>query len=136
MASAFETFVQVELPKRPFLNTDVPLESVLIRRGLGPRQLEAVEINEGEVLSKVGGVVQSVPITSLGSNTDSLVFTQSTPVLQWTITHTKNNEDALVQIYDTTKHLVLPDEIEIVDANTVVVSFNSPQDGKAVIIFA
>jgi len=59
--SEFEDFVKTELPLRPVSHDNFPLESLLVRRGVGPRVYDGVEINEGEVLGKVGGVVQSVP---------------------------------------------------------------------------
>ena len=56
--SAFEDFVQQELPKRGYLNSDVAQETIIIRRGAGPRQFDAVTLGEGEVLAKVGGSVE------------------------------------------------------------------------------
>jgi len=61
--ATFNDFVQLELPLRPAILTDPPLETVLVRRGLGPRILEPVVINEGEVLGKVGGLMTSVPLS-------------------------------------------------------------------------
>ena len=58
----FNEFVKTELPLRPILSNDGNQESVLVRRGTGPRVYVAVDINEGEVLGKSGGIVQSVPV--------------------------------------------------------------------------
>jgi len=48
--------------------------------------------------------------------------------------HNIGNEDVLVQVYDTDKKMVFPDEIEIIDMNSVAIRFNAPQSGKVVII--
>ena len=63
--SAFEDFVQFELPKRPYLQTDVAQETVMVRRGPGPRQLAGVSITEGQIVSMVGGVIVGVTAAAL-----------------------------------------------------------------------
>jgi hypothetical protein len=52
----------------------------------------------------------------------------------WTITHNKNSLRPSVSIYDTNNDQIYPDEVHIVDANTITVSFNSAQDGRAIIL--
>lgn len=71
MADAFQTFIKAELPVRPLVEADEPLESILVRRehavGL-PRNYVALELQEGEVLGKSGGVLTGVSAGS-GSGT-------------------------------------------------------------------
>lgn len=59
--SAFEDFVQTELPKRPYTDTDPAVESIMIRRGLGPRQTVGIQLTtDGHVpVYKNGSIVAS-----------------------------------------------------------------------------
>lgn len=54
----------------------------------------------------------------------------------WTVTHNLGTEDIVVMIYDDTGNRLKldPDDIEITDTNTVTVTFNSSQAGKAIIL--
>ena len=131
--SAFETFVQIELPKRPFLETDVAQETVLVRRGPGPRQLGAVDLAEGEVLIKLGGVLVGATVSSLGFN--KLTVPVAVAVDTWTITHGFASTDAMVQVFNEDGEVMLADSTKIVDGSTIEVTFNTPQAGTARIIF-
>lgn len=57
MANEFEDFIKLELPLRPVLQADGNEETILVRRGQGPRIFELITLNEGEVLGKFGGVL-------------------------------------------------------------------------------
>lgn len=52
----------------------------------------------------------------------------------WSISHNKNLMRAHVAIYDTSFVQIFADEVKIIDANTVNVTFNSPQSGRAFIL--
>jgi hypothetical protein len=138
--SAFEDFVQVELPLRPFVTSNPDLETIPVRRGPGARQLEFVDLQEGEVLGKVGGVIAGVSISSL--TTKSHVHTQGAASTQWVINHAQSSEDYIVQVRNAAGEVIIPDEVTIGDAggaNTseyVTITFNEATDGKAVITFA
>lgn len=134
MATAFETFVQTELPLRPFLLTDGAQETVFIRRGAGPRQMDLVNINEGEFLTKIGGLLTSGPASG-GSSITSTVFNQPTASATWNINHANGSEDFVFVIFDASGNFIFADNVGIVDANNVTVTFSSPQDGKAILIF-
>lgn len=135
--SAFEDFVQQELPKRGYLNSDVAQETIIIRRGAGPRQFDAVTLGEGEVLAKVGGVLTSISISGLGAG--SPLRKAILPVVEatttWTIAHNLNSENVIVQAFDENKYVLIPDTIRIVDANTVELTFNTAQAGTARVVF-
>lgn len=133
--ATFGEFVQQELPRRPFTYNDPPQESILVRRGPGPRQMEPVIINEGEFLTKIGGVVQSGPASG-GGTIKSEVFNQATPSATWTITHTQNSIDFVVQIFDSVGETILPNAIFLIDSSNIVIDFSNPVAGKAVVIFA
>lgn len=134
--SAFEDFIQLELPKRGYLNSDVPQESVIIRRGAGPRQFDAITLSEGQVLAFVGGQLQAVSITSLvSSGLKKAILTVSEAANVWTINHNLGYDDVIVQCFDENNFVLIPDTTQIVDANTVRITFTNPQKGVARVIF-
>jgi len=134
--SAFEDFVQLELPKRPYLDTNPDEETVMVRRGPGPRQLQPVSIGEGEVLTKIGGVIVSSTLSGLGVNAlRKAILPVTVAATTWTIAHNLNSENVIVQIFDNTKSVIIPNTIQIVDANTVIATFSTPATGVARVIF-
>lgn len=133
MASPFESFVQVELPKRPFLASDVEAESIIIRRGQGARQLAGIKLGEGQVLSMVGGQLQPVDL-SQGAVLDAVVHQQSEAATTWTITHNRNNVNVLVNVYDNTGNRFIPDSLQVA-ANSVTLGVNVAVAGHAVLVF-
>ena len=134
--SAFEDFVQTELPKRGYLNSDVPQESIIIRRGAGPRQFDAITMPEGQVLAFVGGQLQAVSMTSLvSSGLKKAILTVSEATDIWTINHNLGYDDVIVQCFDDQNFVLIPDTTQIVDANTVRITFSQPQSGVARVIF-
>jgi hypothetical protein len=64
-----------------------------------------------------------------------LTHNQTTHSAQWVISHTYNSTNFLCQVYDSTGHIIMSDDIYYVDNNTIIVSFNVPQTGKAQITF-
>lgn len=136
--SAFEDFIQVELPRRPWVVTDPAQETVPVRRGAGPRQLEFIPLNDGQVIGKLAGVVQGVDLPGLGGDVipKGYIHIQSIPIEGWFITHNKNSEDYIVFVVNNSGDQIFPDSITPMDANTIEIDFNVEQTGKAVIIFA
>lgn len=132
--SAFEDFIQVELPRRPWVADDPAQETVPVRRGAGPRQLEFVEMTDGQVLGKVAGVVQGVDITGLGSK--AYVHQQSVNSDSWVINHNLDSEDYVVFVADVDDSEVFPNDVLLLDENTIIIDFNTPMRGKAVFVFA
>lgn len=130
--SAFEDFVQLELPKRPYLNTDVDQETVIVRRGVGPRQLDAIALADGEVLGKVGGVLQGVSVGE-GATFKKYIetFVAST---EWEVTHSLSTVDVVVQVFDGVGFVIIPSEIQITSPSVVTVTFNTAQAGTVRII--
>lgn len=130
--SAFEDFVQNELPKRGYLNSDVAQETIIVRRGVGPRQFDAVQLAEGEVLGLVGGTLAGVAQSSLTTRKFVYSFINETTV---EVVHNLNSENVIIQAFDVDKYVVLPNSMRIVDADTVEVSFNTPISGVIRVIF-
>lgn len=131
--SAFEDFVQVELPKRGYLNTDVPQEAIIVRRGAGPRQFDAITLTNGQVLGFVNGAL--VGLTLAGAGIRKAIVPVTTPSDLWTVTHNFDSENAIVQCFDENKSVIFPNTITIVNADTIEISFHSIQAGTARIIF-
>lgn len=53
----------------------------------------------------------------------------------WTITHNLKSMSPLVQVYNTDNQMVIPDQITVIDNNTVQITFGLAQDGTAVVMF-
>lgn len=134
MANPFEELIQLELPKRPFLPSDVPLESVIVRRGTGPRQLAGVSLAEGQVLGLKDGVLQGVTGGTGGGSMDAVAFTQTEAATVWTVTHNRNNVNVSVDVYDADGKVFVPESIQV-NANDVVITVLNAMAGRAVLIF-
>ena len=137
MAGEFETFVQTELPLRPYITTNPSQETILVRRGAGPRQLQAVTINEGEVLGMKSGTLQSVKIGGPGgvSAIRTYALTQASASTLWTINHGYSSTNFVAQVFDGSGEVVIPGSIKAVDSNTITVTFNAPMAGTAKVVF-
>lgn len=130
MPNPFQDFIQLELPKRPFLETDTATETVFVRRGVAPRQMATVSLNDGEVLGKVAGVIQGVvPATAEG-----IEHVQAVANVTWTISHNKNNIKYIVQVVDDNNDVIVPDNIRV-EANTATLTFTAAQSGRANLMF-
>lgn len=129
--SKFEDTILAELPRRPFLPVDAAQETLLVRRGAGPRQLASVAINEGELLGMVDGQLKSVEKPKVGTVSHTQTFAKS----RWEITHEENNSNVLVTLYDVDGNQFEPDEIRV-SANRVIVQLAEPAVGRAILMFA
>lgn len=100
----------------------------------------ADEISVTALPSLVGSTVQEVladidtQLSTVVAGIKTFEFTQVGQVATWNIVHNKNSMRPTVTIYDVTNHQVLPDEVIIVDANTIQVLFNTPIAGRAIIL--
>jgi hypothetical protein len=88
-----------------------------------------------------GKVTISGDLEILGSNVvaDSSVRTyehiQNIPTSTWNILHSKNSHNPTVTVFGTDGITVIPDRIQIVNNNEMVLYFNTAQAGRAVCIF-
>ena len=133
MANAFEDFIQTEMPKRPFLPSDVEVESIIIRRGQGARQLAGLKLDEGQVLGMKDGTLQGVTGGS-GSAVDALPFQQEEAATEWVITHNRNNVNVIVNVYDAEGKAFVPNNLTGA-ANTVTVTMLEAVAGRAILLF-
>lgn len=70
-----------------------------------------------------------------GGTSSGFLFTQTTPIQTWSIAHNEGNTKALVQVYDTLGHLIIPDDVHIQGGNNIEITFASAQAGTGHIIF-
>ena len=133
--SAFEDFVQTELPKRGYLNSDVAQETVIVRRGAGPRQFDAITLTEGQVLALVNGQLAGVNVQAVGGGVRKAVLTVTQATETWELQHNLNSKEVIIQAFDPEGFVILPDTMQVVDENTVRITFNSALTGTARIIF-
>jgi hypothetical protein len=131
--SAFESFVQTELPKRGYLDSDVAQETIIVRRGAGPRQFDAITLTDGQVLARVNGVL--VGMTLAGNGIRKAIVPITTASTGWAVNHNFHSENAIVQCFDENKSVIFPESITIVDADNINVVFNKAQIGTVRIIF-
>ena len=134
MANPFEDFIQLEMPKRPFLPSDVEQESIIVRRGQGARQLAGIKLGEGQVLGMKDGTLQGVTAGAGGSAVDAVAYEQAEPEVEWVITHNRNNVNVLVSVYDATGKVFVPNDLTVA-ANTVTVTLLEAAAGRVVLIF-
>lgn len=79
-------------------------------------------------------ISDSIPVwVPLTKPLNLLKYSQSTPALEWTITHNLNSNYPLVQVYDTSGNWILPDSINAGTFNNVTIVFNTPTAGVAII---
>lgn len=130
-SSPFNTFIQTEMPKRPYINQDPKQETVIIRRGAGARELQGLELQEGQIIMKIGGQLKAVHAGGLSKGLDVYVHTQEIAATEWVIAHDKNTTRCVANCVDLTGKVVMPEEIEVIDENTVKITFTDPTAGSA-----
>lgn len=134
----FVAYVQRELFKRPFSNDDPVQESIMIRRGGGPRQLTGLELGDLELVGQKDGEVVGIPIGDLaglggGSVEKKMIHTEATPAITWTVDHSYSSRDVEVYVVDLDNNRVEADSIQAVDDDTVIIGFTQAQAGKAIL---
>tara|TARA_Y100001963_G_scaffold158990_1_gene260726 strand:- start:3395 stop:3802 length:408 start_codon:yes stop_codon:yes gene_type:complete len=132
--SIFNAFIQTEMPLRPYLPADVPQNSVIIRKGNGPRELAGVRLLPGQILMNVDGTIAAVNLADVTGNTDNHIHVQETPSVSWVVTHGNATADFVCSVYDENGRPVVYDDIEIVDENRFNILFVEPSKGKAVVL--
>ena len=135
--SAFEDFIQTELPLRPYVAVNPAEETIAVRRGAGPRQLGFIELTEGQVLAKVNGQLVGVNLGGTGglAGVRSFVLEQTVAASTWVVNHNKGSEFVIVQCLDDANKVIIPEDITITDENTVTISLNMSMTGKIYCIF-
>lgn len=131
--SAFESFVQTELPKRGYLDADPAQETIIVRRGAGPRQFDAIVLEEGQVLGFVNGQLVGMPLA--GNGIRKAIVPVTVGATTWAVNHNFNSENAIVQCFDENKSVIFPESIKIDNGDNITITFNKAQTGTARIVF-
>ena len=84
--------------------------------------------DSGDIVAKE----QTVPIGTF--ETAGFRFTQETPDTMWNISHAGGSNIVVVQVYNETSDLIIPDNVRIIDAFNIQITFASPQAGTANIV--
>lgn len=130
-SSPFNSFIQTELPKRATLMDDADQETVIIRRGAAARQVQGLALGEGQIIMKVGGQLRAVSAGGLSKGLDVYIHTQEAASTSWVIAHDKAATRSVVTCLDLTNKVILPEEIETLDENTIKVTFTDAVAGSA-----
>lgn len=69
-----------------------------------------------------------------GGNTFGYTHEQSTAANIWTVVHGRQTLRAQVQVWDENFELIIPENVKIIDANTVQISFTQSMRGSATLI--
>jgi len=86
----------------------------------------------GSLLVIEGGITGSMQITNLDSGSYTQSFTNQAT---WTLQHNLNSAYVIIQVYDLNYEQVIPNYIDLQDANTAVISFAGiPFSGTAVAV--
>jgi len=73
--------------------------------------------------------------SAASDTTAGVVWLQETPSTMWDIPHHANMLNCTVSVYDGDMFVVIPDSIQVLDLDTIRVSFGAPQSGRAVVTF-
>lgn len=72
--------------------------------------------------------------TPLTQEINTFLFSQAIGAATWTIEHTLNSSIVQVQVFGNDGKMVIPNEVTIVDKDTVTVDFGIPFAGRAVLM--
>lgn len=70
-----------------------------------------------------------------GGAAEGFLHIQNVATTAWSIVHNQATELVLVQVYTQSGELIIPDEITLIDINTIEITFASNQTGRAHVIF-
>jgi hypothetical protein len=73
-------------------------------------------------------------ITSSSSSVMGYEHIQVTASMTWTVAHNHNTNRIQWSIYDASNRAIMPDDVLILNTNTVVVTFTEPVAGRAVLV--
>lgn len=79
-----------------------------------------------------GGTPAWIPLTNV---VNTYTFQQASSSTTWNITHNLGTTTPMVQCYDNTPTMLIPDAVNIIDSNNIQVVFGSGQVGSAVVMF-
>lgn len=69
------------------------------------------------------------------SSSPGFTFIATTPSREWVIQHNKNSKNLMFLVFDENGFMFTPDSAQVVDDNTVIMKFGSPQAGRVNMMF-
>lgn len=97
----------------------------------------AIVINgvNGIAVTSTGNVItiNGAALSGVAGSSNSCYSASFTGITSQTFTHGLGTTEVIVGIYDSLNIAIIPDDVTIVDANNVTVTFNRAQTGKVVI---
>jgi hypothetical protein len=116
------------------VNRIVPLsgDSVYIQGAI--IQSASLALTASYVASTPSSSYSAFAVTSSYASSVGYNHTQAIADTTWTITHNLNNQHPLVQTYDVSHAMLIPQSIVGSDANTVVITFSTAITGYARIV--
>ncbi len=99
--------------------------NIILLNGIGNLSALHVDKNSGKLVTK--DVVGTTNVVGISYEVD-------TASDEWVIEHEIDTRQMVVQVFDENDLWLLPDEVEIIDNDTVKITFATPQIGKAHII--
>lgn len=125
------------------LNTRYPVVTVYDSNStvIIPNSVNVTGVNTLDVLlsTAIGGYAS---IVDAEKDYQTVVFqdapvykhTQSTEATTWNIFHSLNSLTPIVTVYDAANKVMIPQDIQSTDANSLTITFTSPESGSASII--
>lgn len=96
---------------------------------------KAVILADGTASDGSGQVIIVEGSTGPGiSGVTGYEHNQVEPVKAWIISHNKNTQKAQVTVWDSGNEMMYPDVVKIIDLNTVLILFNTPISGRAILM--
>lgn len=89
---------------------------------------------QGVVLADGSASDGSGQVIVVGGSVTGYEHTQAVASTLWTVVHNKNSRKVQATIWDSTDEMVYPDSVKIIDLNTLSVTFNTPQEGRAILL--
>jgi hypothetical protein len=90
--------------------------------------------NLGQVMTSNG--VGSPPTwQNAGTATLAYEHVQAVAATSWVLSHGYGTEKHVISIYDSTGNAMIPQNVQITDANTLNITFSSAQAGRAFVVF-
>lgn len=98
-----------------------------------PRQGQIAFVNSTVFIcvSVAGSLPVWVPMTR---EITAYTHAQGSTATTWNINHNLNTTSVNIQIFDSSSNVIIPDAVYTIDSNNAVATFNSAQQGRAVVV--
>ena len=120
LQASFDAFLSSEEDE------DSTLSSQVVSIGIRVTNLE-------NTIDSLANQIATVQSTIEQFNTIGIEYKQLVASEAWVISHNKNTSRIQFSIYDSQNRIVIPDDAFVLDDNTFIVVFGSPQLGKAML---